>query len=386
MSSSIGVARRVLVMKFASEFILIYPLYTIMFGERGGVNAAGVGTILALGYVFSVLFEIPTGIVADKVPRKYVLIASIICKILALSTWLYLPHFRGFLLAALLFALSNALESGALQAYLYGTLGTENKSRFNRVWARVSAMVMISYTSAYIASYFVGVHYTVLIGWSIVSCAAALLLCVSLPLDEKTKPFTAARPKVFKSALQTIRLSADLKKLLISGVIAVAVAEVCVEYAALYYHQVGVATKEVALVLAFGNILGALSFWKLHHYEVFFNKHKLKLLLFTLALFAASFAGGTIVACAGLLLFLRFVRLLQVQYEANVQHLASEDARATIASIGAFISKLLTAAMIALVGVFATENNVVQPLRLAFLAAGAMYCMVQLYDARRETA
>ena len=67
MSSSIGVARRVLVMKFASEFILIYPLYTIMFGERGGVNAAGVGTILALGYVFSVLFEIPTGIVADKV-------------------------------------------------------------------------------------------------------------------------------------------------------------------------------------------------------------------------------------------------------------------------------------------------------------------------------
>ena len=130
-----SITNRILAMKFDGEFILIYPLYTIMFGERGHVSAAGIGFILAAGYILSVLFEVPTGIVADKIARKYVLVLSLTCKALGLLAWLLLPFIGGYLLGTALFALGTALESGALQAYLYGTLSTDSKKNFGKFWA-----------------------------------------------------------------------------------------------------------------------------------------------------------------------------------------------------------------------------------------------------------
>lgn len=44
-----SVTNRILAMKFASEFIMIYPLMTIMFAERGQVGAAESNWNLILG-------------------------------------------------------------------------------------------------------------------------------------------------------------------------------------------------------------------------------------------------------------------------------------------------------------------------------------------------
>ena len=53
-----------------SEFVLIYPLYSIMFSERSGISAAGVGVLLATVYIVQILSEIPTGVIADRYSKK----------------------------------------------------------------------------------------------------------------------------------------------------------------------------------------------------------------------------------------------------------------------------------------------------------------------------
>lgn len=368
-----SVTNRLLAMKFASEFILIYPLYTIMFGDRGGVSAAGIGTILATGFVMSVVFEVPTGVIADKIPRKYVLVSAISSKVLALFAWLIFPFFWGYMLGIALFALGNALESGALQAYLYGTLGDESQKSFGKFWARVSAMVMFSYTIAYVLAVVIGINYSLLITLSIVPCVIGLLISLSLPKDSLALAKTEVKPRVFRSAVSHIFQTKPLLKLLLSAIIIVSLAEVVIEYISLYYHHVGVDTRYVPLLMALGNVIGGLLFWTLHSWEKFLDKQKVLLMVLMVILFVTSFKGGVAIACAGVLIFTRFIRVLQVQFESNIQHLSNNEARATISSIGTFTAKLGAAAIVALIGLFAVGDSIVNPLRAAMLSGSLVF-------------
>lgn len=370
---------KILVMKFLSEFILIYPLITIMYGEYGHVNSAGIGVILAVTLALPVFFEIPTGIIADKIPRKFVLVGSILFKALGLLAWLAFPSFKGYLFAAVLLALSSALESGALQAYLYGTLGDDNKKAFGKFWARVSAMVMVSYTIAYIFTTIVGVHYPALISLSIIPCVVALFVCLSLPTDNIHLTKSSVKPKIFASAVKHIKDSKELIKLLVSGVIMVALAYVLIEYISLYYQQIGVATRWVPIFMAVGNLLGAALFWTLSSWEGWLDKYKLWLLVISSGLFILSFAGSLAVAAAGILLYTRLIRVLQVQYESKLQHLASDEARATISSIGSFGAALLAGSMTLLIGAFAVDNVILRPIRVVLLLGSLSFIAVHAF-------
>ncbi len=371
-----SVTNRLLAMKFAAEFILIYPLYTIMFGDRGGVSAAGIGVILATGFVLAVLFEIPTGIVADRISRKYVLLSSIFSRIIALCAWLTFPSFWGYIAGTAFFALGSALESGALQAYLYGTLGHDSQKSFGKFWARVSAMVMLSYTIAYVLASLIGVKYPLLISLSIISCTIAFIICLLLPKDNLAITNSEVKPKIFRSAIGHILKSKPLIKLLLSAIIIVALAEIIIEYISLYYQQVGISTRYVPLLMALGNIIGAALFWTLHSWEGFLNKQKLWLMLIMTLLFVASFNCGVAIASAGILIFTRFLRVLQVQFESNIQHLSNDEARATISSIGSFGAKLVAAGIAALIGLFAINDIIVPPMRIALVIGAIVFLAV----------
>lgn len=381
-----SVTNKLLAMKFFGEFILIYPLIPIMYQHYGHVNAAGIGLILGLGLALSVILEIPTGIIADKIPRKYVLLASISLKIVALLIWLTLHNFRGYLIAATVFALGYAFESGTLQAYLYGALGDEDKRGFGKFWARVSAMVMVSYTAAYILTAIIGINYPVLITLSIVPCIIALFICISLPKDSLQATTEEVKPKIFASAVSHIKGSPDLTKLIIGGVVIVALANVMIEFLSLYYNQVGVNARLVPIVMAIGNLLGAAGFWTLHRWDNALTRLRLPLLLIASLVFVISFIGGTVSAVIGVMLFTRYIRLLQIQYESTIQHLSSNEARATISSIGSFGSSLVGALIMASIGLTAVNNSVVRPIRTSLLIGAMIYLIIQLISQRQKIA
>ena len=374
-----SVTNRILVMKFMSEFILIYPLITIMYGDYGRVNAAGIGVILAVSLILPILFEIPTGIIADKIPRKFVLILSLLFKIFGLISLIIFPFFSGYILSAVLLAMSTALESGALQAYLYGTLGSDNQKFFGKFWARVGAMVMVSYTTAYLFTSLIGVNYPLLIGLSAIPCLIALCICISLPTDKIDVSQNTAEIKVFRSAIGHIKGSKELIKLLISGVIMVALAYVLIEYISLYYRQIGIATRAIPIIMALGNLIGAALFWTLHSWEKWLDKYKLILLVIASGLFSLTFSGGLIVAAVGILLYTRLIRVLQVQYESKLQHLANNEARATISSIGSFGASILAGISTLIIGSLAVDNVILQPLRISLLIGSFVFIAVHAF-------
>lgn len=371
-------------MKFATEFLVIYPFVEIMFGSRGDLSAAQIGAILSAGFVMSVVFEVPTGVVADSMPRKHVLIFSILCRIIALAAWFMFPFFWGYMLGAMFFALGSAFESGALQAYLYSTLGKAHKQAFGKFWTRAQSLVMVSFTSAFLLAAVIGTNYPVLLTCSIAASVIALAFAVSLPKDTLAVSANGEKPKIITSALSHIFHNKDLARLLLSSVVVIALSETIINYLSLYNMQIGIPVRIIPLLLAAGNLVGAALFWTLPSWEGFLNTNKTLLAIGTGVFFTASFFGNIATACVGVLVFTRFVRVLQVQFDASIQHLSNDEARATITSIGSFAAKLVAAGIIALIGLSAVNNSIVQPVRIALLVGLTLFILLQLLLHRTE--
>jgi MFS family permease len=173
--------KRIFALAFMSEFIVIYPFYVIMFGERGNVSAAGIGLLLAAWMVVSVLAEVPTGIIADKISKKWSLVLGRIMQLLTFTIWLIFPGFAGYLIGFMVWGIGEAFISGAFQAYLYESLDANHKKSFGKIYSRSSAFTMLAYMAAGFAAFLIGPHYPSLLVLSMAVSLVSLWITLSLP-------------------------------------------------------------------------------------------------------------------------------------------------------------------------------------------------------------
>jgi MFS family permease len=349
-----------------SEFIVIYPFYVIMFGERGNVSAAGVGLLLAIWMIVSVAAEVPTGIIADKMSKKWSIVLGQIMQLLTFVTWLLMPNFTGYLVGFIIWGIGEAFTSGAFQAYLYESLDDTARQSFGKIYSRSSAFTMLAYTAGSLAAFAIGPRYSLLLILSIAVSAISSLIAFSLPKTHskvKVEVEIEIKPRVLSSALNAIRGSAALRRILIAAIIVQGLMGMLGEYLPAYYHQVGTPTQWVALLISVGSGSAVLLYWWMHHFESQISKHQSLIITGFTALFALSFMGGTVGAVLGFFLFTRMLRVMSVHNETQIQHHAPNESRATLGSLYSFTGKILSAILLSVIGFFAVGNNIVAPLR-----------------------
>lgn len=365
------ITKRIFLLSFMSEFIVIYPFYVIMFGERGHVSAAGIGMLLAIWMVVSVLAEIPTGVIADKMSKKWSIVLGYALQLATFTTWLLFPNFSGYLAGFVLWGIGEAFTSGAFQAYLYESLDDTNKKAFGKIYSRSSAFTMLAYTAGSLAAFAIGPHYALLLILSVAVSAISLWISLSLPATHNVVDVEVEveiKPKVLTSALKTIRDNPLLRRLLFGAVIVQGLMGMLGEYLPAYYQQVGTPTRLVALLISVGSATAVLLYWWMHHLEAQLAKHQLTIMLGFTVLFVISFAGGVALAVIGFFLFTRMLRVMSVHNETQIQHHATDDSRATLGSLYSFVGKVLSAALLSLVGFFAVAGKIVIPLRWSVVA------------------
>ncbi len=374
----ISVVARVYAMRLVGALSFIYTIQTIMFRERGGVDTTGIGILIGVGTILTIVFEIPTGVIADRISRKHAIVLANVFNVLKIFSWLLWPSYTGYLIGTIFMALSSALESGAVQAYLYTALADKHKKEFGKVWAQLNGLDLFVFAFAALCTTLVGVRYELVLTMTLTAAVVGLLLSITLPADRKETVRHTVKPTIFKSALKHIRFTPSLYRLFFSGIIMVAMASYVNEFLALYYSEVGVATRWLPAVIGGGSVIGGFTFWTLHLWEGFLNKHSVLLSVAALVLFALSIQGGVIVASLGLYIILRLVRILQVQFDSNVQHLSNEETRATVASIGSFVAKSIAGVISVLIGVFSLNEQIQTPLRYSIFIGGAIYICIQI--------
>src|SRR4051812_19285580 len=86
---------------FLDDFVLIYPLYGVLFADRG-LHATQVASLFIVWSLCSFVFEVPAGSIADKYPRRSVLLVAVLFKALGFASWLVCQHYIGFLVGFIL--------------------------------------------------------------------------------------------------------------------------------------------------------------------------------------------------------------------------------------------------------------------------------------------
>ncbi|AJC53086.1 MFS transporter [Streptomyces sp. 769] len=124
-------ARRII--RLNNGFQLLFNLLWWMpvfyaYQRQAGLTDGQIFGIQSIYYLAFCLFEIPTGLIADRIGTRNCLRAGAVVMTAANLVPVLTPHYSGFLVHFLLIAAGRSLTSGAASAYLYDGLRAEGAS------------------------------------------------------------------------------------------------------------------------------------------------------------------------------------------------------------------------------------------------------------------
>ncbi len=123
---------------FVDEFGPIYAVYTLWFNDNG-ISTSQISYAFILWAVVTLVLELPTGVLADRVDRRYLLVAAFAIRAAGLTIWLLWPTLPGLLVGTALWATQDALASGAWEATIHDQLrAVGSADRYGVIMARVS--------------------------------------------------------------------------------------------------------------------------------------------------------------------------------------------------------------------------------------------------------
>ena len=112
--------------KFIGQCLPIYAFYTILFIERG-MAVSEVALLIALWSVFSIVFEVPSGILADRWNRRNMLAISSGLQGLCFVVWFFSHSFPLFALGFIFWGISGAFASGTEEGLIFDNLQSDGR-------------------------------------------------------------------------------------------------------------------------------------------------------------------------------------------------------------------------------------------------------------------
>ncbi|MDP3855885.1 MFS transporter [Phenylobacterium sp.] len=173
--------------KFLDGFLLIYPLYAVMFVDHG-LTPWQVSVTLIAWSTTAFLLQIPAGLLADRLSRRWLLCGAQVVRGLGFAAWLLFPGFAGFLIGLMLWGAKSAFTNGVFEALVYDELREAGRAEdYARVIGRAqgfgfAAILLASVSAAYVVRF----GYPAALVASLAAALAAAVAAVALPRATRT--------------------------------------------------------------------------------------------------------------------------------------------------------------------------------------------------------
>jgi len=177
--------------KFISQCLPIYAFYTILFIERGK-TVTDIAILIALWSVFSIVFEVPAGILADRWNRRNMLAIAAVLQGICFIIWFFSHSFLMFALGFAFWALSGAFTSGTEEGLIYDNLKSDGKEEsFTKIYGRAhfyaNIGTIVGIASAGVIASFISIEVIALLS------AAICFLNVGFALQIRERNFYSER-------------------------------------------------------------------------------------------------------------------------------------------------------------------------------------------------
>jgi len=366
---------RVYAFRFLDGFVLIYPLYTVMFAARG-LSPSQVAATLMAWSVTGFLLQIPMGALADRFSRRWLLCLGQVLRGVGFVVWMLQPDFGGFLVGMVLWGVKSALTNGTFEALVYDELHAIGEAHdyprvIGRAWGALSAAVLLTSLMTAVLVYF---GYTAILGASIAVSVVSAASAVALPRARRALKTT--RPRYLVHLVRGV--SGVLRDPLLLGLVVFAALSQAFGGGLEGLWQIlgrdgGLPT---ALIPIFGAAIGASQivgatlahrFARRGGRERFYGLFALAGVLLSIgAAILQPWSVLLAIAVAGLF------KAIDVNFDARLQHAIPAENRATIGSVKSFAGAALMTAVLGSFGWLAQA----QSYRVAFLASGLAMAVI----------
>ncbi len=355
------------------------PIFTLFLLAKG-LSLQQALTLTSVVLLSGMLFEIPTGIFADKYGRKWSMAIGSLVSVVGWLIWFYINTFIGFAFVYFLFGLANAFWSGSNEAFVYDELkiiGRENDaqktfSRYNGALAGTYAIAV--FIGGLIASTHTMATYYILFKMTFITSIIGFLFTLTIketkhaPLGDDVSHKEQKALQQFSVGINLLKKNSKLRKIVFFSTLTVSFA--LMELYQVYFSRAAVPASWYGYALALSSVLIAVAKWNAYRLERWFGVEKSMLIISVLpALFWIAMAIIIHPVIAIMLFIFNDVigntrDPIIVDYQNR--HIDSQN-RATVLSTISLLTNGYIAIMLPVIGWIADKN-----LSAAFISAAAL--------------
>ncbi|MFD6948513.1 transporter [Nocardiopsis sp. TSRI0078] len=245
------------------EFVLLYPLYAVLF-DQTGLSVAQISSLFVVWSLTSVAVSVPAGAWADVVPRRHLLAAAPLLSAAGFTLWLLWPGYWAFAAGFVLWGAGGALASGALEALVYTELGHRGATgRYAQVMGVARALEVAFVGASTLLAVPVMAHggYAAVGAGSVAACVLCALAALALPehrtdtaatdagVSEDGEEGSSGYRAVLREGLSQARSSRRVRGAIILVVVVSSFWMMLEEYVPLLAVETGVPTDTVPVVV-----------------------------------------------------------------------------------------------------------------------------------------
>lgn len=323
------------------DLILIYPLYVVMFADYG-LSTLKISIFFIVWSMTGFLLEVPSGVLADKFPRKNLLIIGQLLRAIGYSFWLLMPTFTGFLIGFVLWGFQCALQSGTLEALIYDELKKfEQEDLYLKIIGRVYAIKLVgTIVSAGLASLGMLFGYKFVLLVSIGAVLITAILGFLIPKAQKSKSTHEKQYwHILKNGFELAIKTPMILKMIVFMTLIGGIVWSLGEYWPLFLDDIKMPTYLIGITMAALNSSAALGTFIAHKF-----KHQPPHILFLFILIGgvALLGSSILMNYTSLILITIFTvtfYLVKTIFDAKLQHAIPSETRATVISIQNLVSE-----------------------------------------------
>lgn len=335
-----GLLARIYAYKALDDLILIYPLYAVMFVDAG-VSPSQLAVLLSVWSAVGLLLEVPSGVLADHTSRRRLLMLGQAIRAAGYACWLLFPNFWGFMAGFVCWGIKGALQSGTFEALVYDELDRRAAAdQYAKVLGRARAAAIVAILAAMLiaapAQRLGG--YPLLLWFSIAAVLASGVLAFLLP-EAPRRRSTVERDLLLhvRLGLREAVTTPGIRRPMLVLATALTLGGSLDEFWGVYGQEAGLSRDAIPIYYAATYAAAAVAAAMAHRLSglksVWFYG------LIAVAGAALMVAAGTMSAAGMLLLaaFTALTKLVEVNFDARMQHAIAMERRATVSSFAGFL-------------------------------------------------
>jgi MFS family permease len=329
--------------RFLDAVKFIGVIFVLLFAHNG-MTPFQISILISIWSATQLFLEVPLGTVADKYPRRNLLIIALLIHAIGFVFWLK-GGFLFYVIGFIFWGTKNALTSGTLEAFVYDELKSFGKeSSYEEVNGKLESAFWVGITvSAVLGGLIATVSYNLVL---ILSIITTLLAVFALLTIKSVRPVqTTGETKylvVLKEAILEIKNNSTLIGIIAFFCLIFATYGAADEYWALIYQALELPLSVIGMFVALGYGSFVVAGWTLK----FFNNSYIKgrehlLLVLSAIIFIIAGLLKSYISIPLIFLGMYIFKVAHLKFDAKFQYAINSDQRATISSLKSLIYEIV---------------------------------------------